>query len=340
MSTKIQEIRDFLQSCLSTYEQTQERLGRPKVYSNASMIIFFIVMMLKRIYAFKAMHKYVKEYYADFGFAQAPSRKTIRRRFIALPKILHWLMPQITKQCQELDYSTFRCAWTFIDKSVFRALGGVWHKKHRLQGWVPHPSIDTDASWAKSAYHGWRFGYGLHLICLENRFPIAACVTTASVKDYSLVNQLIEYIEGSLKSVIGILVGDAGYRNFKVIKNLHEEFKILLQTPKAFTSYLKNTFVKNYNALIQTVHAKWLYRKRKPSVEPAFSIIKQLFDLNGEKQLPYRGIHKVSSFLLICPLTIQLMMRDNFLNNRAWASSLYFCKALLHKELNKNESRA
>lgn len=321
MTTKVQEILDFLQSCLAPYEKEQERRGRPKVYSNASMILFFIVMMLKKIHAFKAMAKYAKVHYAYFGFPQAPSRKTIRTRFLKLPKLLHWLMPQITKHCQELDQSTFRCAWAFVDKSVFRSLGGIWHKKHRKEGIIPHPSIDTDASWAKSAYHGWRFGYGLHLVCLQNRFPIAACVTTASTKDYNLVKQLVT----RLKYWIGILVGDAGYRKLEVIEELYEDFGILLQTPKSFTSYLRKPFVKFYNRMIQTVQAECLYRKRKPSVEPAFSLIKQLFDLNGEKQLPYKGIDKVSSFLLICPLTIQLMIRDNFLNNREWASTSYFC---------------
>jgi hypothetical protein len=51
------------------------------------------------------------------------------------------------------------------------------------EGIIPHTSIDTEASWAKSDYHGWRFGYGLHLIVNQFRFPIAAIVATASDKD-------------------------------------------------------------------------------------------------------------------------------------------------------------
>lgn len=81
-------------------------------------------------------------------------------------------------------------------------------------GRVPHPSIDTEGSWAKSAYHGWRFGYGLHVICNQYRFPINAWVTTACVKDHSLIEQLLAY----LNQYVGILVGDRGYFALKTLK--------------------------------------------------------------------------------------------------------------------------
>ena len=319
MSTKLTEILEFLHRCYSTYQQKKGR-GRPYVYSPASMTLFFIIMSMKKIYSFNGMTKYAKEHYLDFGFPKAPSRKTIRRRFLELPQLIHWLLPKIVEQCQELDYPTFRCSWAYVDKSVFRALGGLWHKKHMVLGIVPHPSIDTDASWSKSAYHGWRFGYGLHLVCLQNRFPVAAWVTTASVKDHSQMDKLIQ----GLKHLIGIIVGDAGYQCLKTIKHFYYQYGILIQTPKVFKTYVKQPFVKWYNTMIQLAEARMLYQHRKPSIEPLFSLIKQLFDLQGEKQLPYQGIDKVSSFLMICSLTVQLMMRDNFIHHRDWASTHTF----------------
>ncbi len=322
MSTKIAEILQFLQRCYLSYEQKRGR-GRPLVYGRASMTLFFMVMALKGIYTFEGMTKYAKAHFAAFGFPGAPSRKTIRRHFLQLPGCIHWLLPQIVRHCQALDYPTFRCSWAFIDKSVFRALGGLWHKKQRQAGIVPHPSIDTDASWAKSAYHGWRFGYGLHLVCLKNRFPVAAWVTTASAKDHAQVTKLLDPI----KDLVGIVVGDAGYQCLKVIRTLFEADGVLLQTPSAFKTYVKQPFVKWYNAMIQLAPARWLYRDRKPAIEPLFSLIKQLFDLAGEKQLPYKGIDKVASFLMIGPLTVQLLMRDNFLHHRDWASTEAFLNA-------------
>jgi len=39
-----------------------------------------------------------------------------------------------------------------LDSTVLRSNGGVWHKKDREKGEVPHSSIDTEAHWTKS---GW-----------------------------------------------------------------------------------------------------------------------------------------------------------------------------------------
>jgi Transposase DDE domain len=319
MSNKVAEFLEFLQKCFHTYQQKKGR-GRPLTYSHASMTVFFMVMALKKIHSFKGMTKYAKQHYAIFGFDKAPSRKTIRRRFLNLPVVIHWLLPQIVLACRQTDCDAFRCSSCFIDKSVFRALGGLWHKKHMLIGIVPHPSIDTDASWAKSAYHKWRFGYGLHLVCLQNRFPIAAWVTTASTKDYTIMSKLLTAFNG----VVGVVVGDRGYQCLKVMKQMWQDFRIFVQTPALFETYLKTPFVIEYNQMIKTVQARLLYRHRKPAIEPLFSLIKEMFDLKGEKQLPYRGLPKVSSYLMLAPLTVQLMIRDNFLNRRDWASTEVF----------------
>lgn len=319
MSTNLIKILQFLQSCYQAYEEKRGR-GRPLFYSHASMTLFFIIMSIKKIHSFKSMKSYVDLHYQSFGFEKSPSRKTLRRRFLEQPQLIHWLLPQIARRCQQEDYTRFRLNWCFVDKSIFRALGGLWHKKHRQQDIIPHPSIDTDASWGKSPYHQWRFGYGLHVICLQNRFPIAATVTTASVKDYTLIEPLLEH----LKTMVGIIVGDAGYQCWKIIKNLYQDTGIILQTPKRFKVYLKNKFTKWYNEIIKVPQAKWLYYKRKPSVEPFFALIKNTYGLEGEKQLPYKGIDKVAAFLMVTTLSMQLMMRDNFLNNRELADTKPF----------------
>ncbi|MDZ7876654.1 MAG: hypothetical protein U5L45_03240 [Saprospiraceae bacterium] len=75
------------------------------------------------------MEKYVKVHFTEFGFPKAPSRKTIRRRFLALPTVLQFLMPRIAEECKNLDFSIFGFSFAFIDKSVFKALGGIWHFK-------------------------------------------------------------------------------------------------------------------------------------------------------------------------------------------------------------------
>ena len=43
------------------------------------------------------------------------------------------------------------------------AKGGVWHKKDREAEALPHSSIDTEAAWSKFGWHGWVYGWKLHL---------------------------------------------------------------------------------------------------------------------------------------------------------------------------------
>jgi hypothetical protein len=50
-----------------------------------------------------------------------------------------------------------------LDSTALATGGGVWHKKHREQGEIPHSSIDTEAGWSKSGWHGWWYGWKLHL---------------------------------------------------------------------------------------------------------------------------------------------------------------------------------
>ncbi|MBL7813570.1 MAG: transposase [Saprospiraceae bacterium] len=232
-----------------------------------------------------------------------------------LPEVLQFLIPHIAIHCRALNFSTFGFSFAFIDKSVFRAKGGTWHKNDMKIGRVPHPSIDTEGSWAKSAYHGWRFGYGLHIICNQLRFPICAWVTTACVKDHSLVEQLLAY----LNQYIGILVGDRGYFALRTMKKIYQKWGILMHTPNISENEVqiaKDWFKKIYNDLVKTVQARWLYKQRKPSIEPVFALIKELFDLEGKAELPYQKLKYVQPFLMTATLTVQLLMYDNFLNHR------------------------
>jgi len=65
---------------------------------------------------------------------------------------------------------------------------------------------------------------------------------------------------------------------------------------------------------------KLTYRRRKPSIEPTFALIKELTGLTGNTMLPYKGLGRVSAYLLLASCTIQLIMYDNFTNQRELGS--------------------
>ena len=59
------------------------------------------------------------------------------------------------------------------------------HKQDREAGLVPHTSIDTEAHWTKSGWHGWVYGWKLHLVTTVAGvwIPLAADLTAANVAD-------------------------------------------------------------------------------------------------------------------------------------------------------------
>ena len=92
-----------------------------------------------------------------------------------------------------------------VDSTPLRANGGVWHKKHRLAGEVPHTSIDTEAAWSKSGYHGWWYGWKLHLAVVVGSvwIPLAAEFTIASDADNVIAPKLLEQLPMAVRYVLG-----------------------------------------------------------------------------------------------------------------------------------------
>jgi hypothetical protein len=317
MESNLDILYQFLQPLFTA---PVRRWGRVHTYNWPSMLLFFMVMILKGIHSYKGMATYAQEHYGCFGWQKAPCRKTIARRFEALPQVIYRLMPLVAQAANKVNEYWFGFRWAFIDKSVFSAKGGLWHRMHRLSGIVPHKSIDTDASWGKSAYHGWRFGYGLHLLCNQHRFPLACSVTTAACKDTS---QLVPLLVGFAQH-LGVVVADAGYIALDLLKQLLDCWKVFVLLPCRFKAAHLPAWQKEYNLLIKTPQAQWLYRQRKPSVEPLFALIKELFELSGENQLPYQGLAKVKPYLMMASFTVQLMMVYNYSKGSDFASTRLF----------------
>jgi hypothetical protein len=317
MSSNLRILYEFLQS---QWPKSAPKRGKPFSYNGPSMVLFFFVMLLKGIHSFQAMAVYAQEHYRGFGWHSPPCRKTLVRRFEALPALLYRLLPQVAQAACKLNRLVFGYRWAFIDKSVFRAKGGLWHRAQRLLGMVPHPSIDTDASWAKSAYHGWRFGYGLHLVCNAHRFPLACSVTTAATKDLSQLVPLLVHFAQQL----GVIVADAGYQTWYRLQQLLTCWQVWVLLPNRWKGKRLTAEQQEYNCLHQTPQARWLYQQRKPSIEPVFALIKELFQLSGENQLPYRGLTKVKPYLMMVTFSVQLMMYYNFIHRTNLASTQLF----------------
>ncbi len=92
-----------------------------------------------------------------------------------------------------------------LDSTPLRAKGGVWHKKDKEAGRVPHTSIDTEAAWTKSGWHGWVYGWKLHLaITVAGMWiPLSARFTPADVADNQIAPSLIDELPEEARFVLG-----------------------------------------------------------------------------------------------------------------------------------------
>src|SRR5438093_5246484 len=92
-----------------------------------------------------------------------------------------------------------------IDSTILRARSSVWHQKHREKGEVPHTSIDTEAHWTKSGWHGWVYGWKLHIVATVAAvwIPLAAELTAANAADSEVAPCLLARLPAEVRYVLG-----------------------------------------------------------------------------------------------------------------------------------------
>ncbi|HGE72019.1 TPA: hypothetical protein ENX78_14365 [Candidatus Poribacteria bacterium] len=301
----------FLMRLLDEFDlhNKTRKVGHPYVYENRSFICFFAVMTLKRCFAFKAMYRWLSihsEESKKLGFPKIPTRATISRRYKALYNVIQQFVHFIADWASPLG-EEFSTEIVYEDKSLFKARGPVWHKKDMQNKHIPEKlrNLDTDATWSKSAYHSWVFGYGLHITCTSSGFPIMLEVDTASVGEQDVMNRKEKDI---LSANIGYLIGDDGYTNFQRTKEYARE-GLLLVTPALHANGKEG---QAYHRFIEQPFIKALLQKRKTVIEPLFDLISGLLGTeSNHKQLPLKGKLNVRSFLAFGVLLTQLALLMN-----------------------------
>lgn len=186
---------DLLRRPFRAYQRAcpePKRRGRPYTYRQIGLLLFFAVMTLRHKYGVKAQHRWPEEHpdrRQAFGLEAVPGRRkklypTIQA-FIARPG----------DRAEDLD-EAFRGKDRFEDKSLFKALGPVRHRKDRRAGRIPEGlrNLDQEATWSKSDYHGRVYGYGGHWTTTPAGFPRAVEIETASVSEAEVIDRKAEAI--------------------------------------------------------------------------------------------------------------------------------------------------
>jgi hypothetical protein len=151
------------------------RRGRPHLYSHALFLKALVIMIVRRLNKVGELLAVLEEPTEELRHLREllsgpegrfPSRRTFQRRLRALPDTLPQRIGLLGRHLVELLKPWAKTGRAVaLDSTVLRARGAVWPKKDKEAGVVPHSSIDTEAGWTKSGWHGWVYGWKLHLAC-------------------------------------------------------------------------------------------------------------------------------------------------------------------------------
>jgi hypothetical protein len=200
-----------------------------------------------------------------------------------------------------------------VDGSLFKARGPVWHQSDRAQGRIPDKlrNLDQEASWSKSGYHGWVYGYRLHFSCNLAGFPKSAQVTTGSTSESTVLD---EHESKLLARGPKAVVGDNGFCEATRIRRWAKQ-GVMLVTPAS--TWRRGRDAQAYHRFLkQEQVGRWL-KGRRSAIEPVFELLRHVLGTKGkQKQLPVAGLACVSTFLSLGVLAVQIGM----LVNSIWGS--------------------
>ncbi|RIK32793.1 MAG: hypothetical protein DCC55_36195 [Chloroflexi bacterium] len=160
--------------------------------------------------------------------------------------------------------------------------------------------LDTDATWSKSGYHGWVYGYGLHLTCNEAAFPALVQVETAAVAEATVIEQQEPILLLTLKPET--LAADNSYAKASRIRRWAKQGVVLL-TPAS--KWRKGRFAQAYQRYRkQPVNAHHL-RQRRTTIEPLFDLVAKVLGTTAkQKQLPVQFLPNVRTCLALATLSV------------------------------------
>lgn len=190
------------------------RPGRPHLYSDGLFLKALVIMIVRRIHRVGELLAVLEEPTQEMRSlrdlltenGRFPTRRTFERRLRSLPETLPARIGVLGRHLVGMLKPWAKTGRAVaLDSTVLFAKGGVWHKKDREAGIVPHSSIDTQAGWTKSGWHGWAYGWKLHLATTVGSvwIPLAAYLTPANVSDNRVALSLLEQLPEEARFVLG-----------------------------------------------------------------------------------------------------------------------------------------
>jgi Transposase DDE domain len=277
--------------------------GHPKTYSDRLIVKALVIMIIRRLYTAYALLAFLDQddplpqqlrplLYEQGRF---PSRRTWERRLAALPQSLPGLIGCVGRSLVTLlrPWATSGRA-VACDSTPLATGGGVWHKKHREQGVVPHSAIDTEAGWSKSGWHGWWYGWKLHLAVTVGALwiPLAAELTVANRGDNEEAPGLLEQLPAEVRYVLG----DTHYNTPELRQECHRRGWELVATRHG-----------PYPHRDSGVEVRKIFHKlRSQAIEPFNGLFKNVFE--WRVKMPVKGLQRSQLLALGAVVIYQLVL--------------------------------
>jgi Transposase DDE domain len=288
---------------------SKRKRGHPIVYPDRLFLQALVIMIVRHLHKVHELLTALDEPNCEMQTLRTlltengryPSRRTWERRLKTIPDTLPAQIGCLGRYLVSLIQPWQQCGCAgAIDSTVLRAAGGVWHKKDREQGVVPHTSIDTEAAWTKSGWHGWVYGWKLHLISAVATvwIPLAALLTPANTADNEAAPALICEVPADMR----FLLGDRHYNAPNVREAWENDERILVAS--------------QYGAYPHTgdgVEVRRVFHKlRSRTIENFNEHFKGIFD--GHGQVPTKGLLNTKRFALGAVFVYQLALWYRFEN--------------------------
>ena len=288
--------------------------GRPRVYTDRLFLKALVVMIVRHLHTVTELLSVLAQPTPEMQRLRLllterdkfPSRRTWERRLKALPDTLPAQIGCLGRHLVALIKPWAESGRAVaLDSTVLRARGGVWHKKDREAGKVPHTSIDTEAHRTKSGWHGWVYGWKLHLATTVAGvwIPLAARLTPANEADSRLAAKLLEELPPGEEA--RFVLGDTHYNAPEVRELCKSQGRILVASGHGGA----------YPRTDAGVGVRRIFHElRSRAIENFNGQFKSIF--GGQGQVPTKGLTNTARFALGAVLVYQLALLYQYEHDR------------------------
>jgi hypothetical protein len=293
--------------CIPLPQPPKAERGHPKVYPDRLFMKALVIMIVRHLHKVHELLSVLAQPTAEMQVLRGlltengryPTRRTWERRLKGLPESLPAQIGCFGRYLVALIRPWAKCGRAgAIDSTVLRANGGVWHKKDREKGEVPHTSIDTEAHWTKSGWHGWVYGWKLHVVSVVAAvwIPLAADLTPANVADNEAAPALIWELPPEMR----YLLGDLHYNAPNVRDECDKSSRTLVTSH--YGPYPHTDAGKEVRRIF--------HKLRSLAIENFNEHFKGIFD--GHGQVPTKGLVNTRRFALGAIFVYQLALLYRF----------------------------